>query len=163
MVHAFYWYLLHSSAAHALPEGILWPNRYAWSDTIPHATGASNYSYLLRHMFIHEQDNELHLLKAVPDWWLQPGKEIRIANAPTHFGTMNLVVRGEAKGVTVVVDPPNRDKPERILLYLPEHRPLLKAPEGVEIQIRPKQKKQWDYPTVVETYKEKGPGVRSHP
>jgi hypothetical protein len=95
-VEEFYWYLLHSTATHAFPEGILLGRRTAWSDTIPHATGAANCAFLLRHALVHEQGDELHLLLGAPDWWLENGREIRIERAPTLFGTMNLRLRGTA-------------------------------------------------------------------
>ena len=85
VVEDFYWYLLHSTAAHAFPEGIHQKRRFAWGDTIPHGTGAANYAILLRHMLVHERGDELHLLAAVPDWWLGPGETIRVENAPTHL------------------------------------------------------------------------------
>ena len=47
VVEDFYWYLLHSTAAHAFPEGIYFKRRFAWSDTIPHVTGACNYALML--------------------------------------------------------------------------------------------------------------------
>ncbi len=94
VVEDFYWYLLHSTAAHAFPEGIYHKRRYAWSETIPHVTGACNYAIMLRHMLVHEEGDELHLLSAVPDWWLDPGQEIRVERLPTWFGELNLVVRG---------------------------------------------------------------------
>ena len=96
VVEDFYWYLLHSTAAHAFPEGIYHHRRYAWSETIPHVTGACNYAILLRHMLVHEQGDELHLLPAVPDWWLEAGREIRVERLPTHFGEIGLTVRGTA-------------------------------------------------------------------
>ena len=37
--------------------GIFYKRRFAWSDTIPHCTGAANYALMLRHMLVHEQDN----------------------------------------------------------------------------------------------------------
>ena len=82
VVEDFYWYLLHSTAAHAFPEGIYYKRRFAWSDTIPHVTGAANYAFMLRHMLIHERGDELHLLAAVPDGWLAEGKEIRDREGP---------------------------------------------------------------------------------
>ncbi len=104
-VKEFYWYLLHSTATHAFPEGIYYKKRIAWSDTIPHATGAANYAFMLRHALVHERGNELHLLGGAPDWWLEPGREIRVENAPTHFGRLSLQVRGKAKGVEVRFEP----------------------------------------------------------
>jgi len=62
VVEDFYWYLLHSTAAHAFPEGIYYKKRMAWSHTIPHVTGACNYAIMLRHMLVHEAGEELHLL-----------------------------------------------------------------------------------------------------
>jgi len=154
VVEDFYWYLLHSSAAHAFPEGIYYKKREAWGGTIPHVTGACNYAILLRHMLIHEAGDELQLLSAVPDWWLGEGRKIRVERAPTHFGEMSLTVRGTAEGVQVRLDPPKRNPPARIVLHLPKSRPMLGTIEGVHLVQRPDQKRRWDFPTVVALYEE---------
>jgi hypothetical protein len=160
VVEDFYWYLLHSTATHAFPEGVFYKRRFAWMDdceTIPHGTGASNYAILLRHLLVHEQDDELHLLPAAADWWLDAGREIRLENAPTHFGPMSLVVRGAASGVEVDLSIPTRNPPKRIVLHLPASRPLAGSLPGVEVVARPNQKKRWDFPTVVRTYQSQNP------
>jgi hypothetical protein len=157
VVEDFYWYLLHSTATHAFPEGVYYEPRTAWSDTIPHALGASNYAIMLRHMLVHEQGDELHLLKAVPDWWLAEGNEIRIERAPTHFGTMNLTVTGTKTGVNVEFDPPNRRMPKRIFIYLPRSRQPDKSVRGADVIVREEQKKRWDFPTVVGLYRQLAP------
>ncbi len=153
-VEEFYWYLLHSTATHAFPEGIFFGRRFAWSDTIPHATGAANFAFLLRHALIHERGDELHLLLGVPDWWLEKGREIRVEEAPTHFGPINLRVRGTATGVEVKLTPPHRQSPKTIILHLPKSRPLLQAPKGVTAVYRPDEARRWDFPAVVKTYRE---------
>jgi hypothetical protein len=152
VVEDFYWYLMHSTAAHAFPEGILYGRNYAWSETIPHVTGACNYSIMLRHMLVHEQGDELHLLSAVPDWWLGEGKEIRIERLPTHFGEMSLAVRGVADGVEVTLNKPTRETPAKIVLHLPSNRPLKKPIDGVNVITRKPQTARWDFPTVVSKY-----------
>ncbi|MEI6783262.1 MAG: hypothetical protein WCQ21_20355 [Verrucomicrobiota bacterium] len=152
VVQDFYWFLLHSTAAHAFSEGVYWKDRASTSDTIPHVTSAAMCSILLRHMLIHERGEELDLLAAVPDWWLEDGREIRIENAPTHFGPMSLIVRGMAEGVRVDLTPPQCDKPGKIVLRLPVSRPLLAELKGVEVVTRPNQKERWDFPTVVKLY-----------
>lgn len=154
VVEDFYWYLLHSTAAHAFPEGIYYKRRMAWSHTIPHVTGACNYAIMLRHMLVHEAGEELHLLSAVPDWWLGDGEEIRVERLPTHFGRMNLTVRGKAKSVEVELEPPKRNPPNRIVLSLPKSRPLAGSLKDVEVVQRADQKKRWDMPTVLALYKE---------
>jgi hypothetical protein len=152
-VEEFYWYLLHSTATHAFPEGIFYERRFAWSDTIPHATGAANFAFLLRHALVHEQGDELHLLLGAPDWWLEDGREIRVEQAPTHFGTMSLRLRGTLTGVEVKLDPPRRQPPSRIVLHLPTSRPVLKTPKGVNVVYRPDQARRWDFPAIIEAYR----------
>jgi hypothetical protein len=151
-VEDFYWYLLHSTATHAFPEGIFYERRFAWSDTIPHATGAANFAFLLRHALIHEQGNALHLLLGAPDWWLGEGSEIRIENAPTHFGPMSLRIRGTGEGVEVKLTAPRRQPASQIVLHLPKSRPLLKAPKGVTVAYRPDEARRWDFPAIIEAY-----------
>jgi hypothetical protein len=164
VVEDFYWYLLHSTATHAFPEGIYYNRRFAWNNTIPHPTGAANYALMLRHMLLDEQGEELHLLRAVPDWWLGEGKRIRIERAPTHFGLMGLTVRGTASGVQVRLNPPRRQPPKRIVLHLPKSRPLVGSLEGVTVAMRPDQKRHWDFSTVVGQYaKQAGPLLKPIP
>lgn len=153
VVEDFYWYLLHSTAANAFPEGIYYETRTSRHDVYPHATGHAMYANMLRHMLIHERGDVLHLLLAVPDWWLGDGEEIRIEGAPTHFGKMSLTIRGTAKGVEVKLDPPKREPPKRIVLHLPKSRPLVKPVKGIEVVYRSDQKKRWDWPTIVKLYK----------
>ena len=155
-VEEFYWYLLHSTATHAFPEGIFYGRRFAWSDTIPHATGAANFAFLLRHALIHEQGDELHLLLGTPDWWLEKGRGVTVENAPTHFGPMSLKIHGTARGVEVKLDPPRRQPAKRIVLHLPKSRPLLKAPKSVSVVYRPDEARRWDFPAVVEVYRKGG-------
>ena len=157
VVKDFYWYLLHSTAAHAFPEGIYPQKREAWSDTIPHVTGACNYAILLRHMLVHEESDTLHLLKAVPDWWLEEGQEIKVERLPTHFGAMALRVRGTETGVEIDLEKPARQIPKSIVLHLPTSRPLLSKLEGVTVVTRAPQSKRWDFPTVVALYERSNP------
>ena len=154
VVEDFYWYLLHSTATHAFPEGVYYKLRLAWNDTIPHALGASNYAIMLRHMLIHERGDELHLLMAVPDWWLADGEEIHVERAPTHFGLVSLRVVGTKEGVRVKFDPPSRQPPKQVFLYLPKSRPLVGSAKGVKVVVRSNQKNLWDLPNVVRLYRE---------
>jgi len=154
VVEDFSWYLLHSTAAHAFPEGVYPRRRFAWSHTIPHVTGAANYALMLRHMLVDEREKELHLLSAVPDGWLEPGREILAERLPTHFGVIALRVRGTESGVDVELERPTREVPRRIVLYLPKSRPLKNHLGGVEVVYRADQKKRWDFATVVTLYRQ---------
>ena len=107
-------------------------------------------------MLVHEQGDELHLLKAVPDWWLGEGREIRIDKLPTWFGTMNLSIRGAASGVQVKLDKPTDRAPAKIVLHLPANRPLETPLDGVAVVARKPQSVRWDFPTVIERYRKLG-------
>jgi len=157
VVEDFYWYLLHSSATHAFPEGVFYERRFAWNDTIPHCTGAANYALLLRHMLVHERGDALHLLPAVPDWWLSAGKEICVERAPTHFGRLSLKVVGLEDGVKVDFVAPVDRPPTRVFLHLPRSRPLVGSRAGITVVTRPDQKDGWDFPTVVALYERQAP------
>ena len=96
---------------------------------------------------------ELHLLSAVPDWWLDDGREIRIEKLPTHFGEMAMTVRDTARGVEVNFTKPTRQAPARIILHPPENRTLTTPLEGVTVVTRRPQTERWDFPTVIERYR----------
>jgi hypothetical protein len=110
-------------------------------------------------MLVHERGDELHLLAAVPDGWLADGQAIRVENAPTHFGPVTLCTRGTASGVEIQFSPPKRSPPKRIVLHLPESRRPAAAVAGVEIALRPPQKKKWDFATVVQLYGAQAPAL----
>jgi hypothetical protein len=92
------------------------------------------------------------LLSAVPDGWLDAGREIRVERAPTHFGELTLVVRGVSEGVEVQLEKPRRAPTKRIVLYLPQSRPPARPIEGVEVVARDAQKTRWSFPHVVSLY-----------
>lgn len=153
VVADFYWYLLHSTAAHAFPEGIFYKSRTAWHHTIPHVTGACNYAIMLRHMLVHEDGNRLDLLKAIPDWWLDTGQHIRIERLPTWFGELGLDIIGKEEGVEVHLTGPIRNYPEEISLILPENRPLINKIPGVVVSYRKAQGTRWDFDGVLNSYR----------
>ena len=168
VVEDFFWYLLHSSETHAFPEGIYYQRRFAWNNTIPHPTGASNYALLLRHMLIHEEGEELHLLKAVPDTWFWENEVIRIQNAPTHFGRVSLRVEGQENNqVKIEWKRPERKLPEKVFLYLPKsiQRPSVPTKvrgnmDGVQVVLREPQEYFWDFGEVCSSYLEMTPSSR---
>jgi hypothetical protein len=152
VIEDFYWYLLHSTAAHTFPEGIFFKQQLAWGHTIPHVTGACNYAIILRHMLVHEAEGELHLLKAIPDWWLDEGKQIRIERLPTWYGNLSMIITGTSEGVQVQFEGPDREKPEQIVLHLPDNRPLISPVADIVVETRKPQAVRWDFDKVVKDY-----------
>jgi hypothetical protein len=70
----------------------------------------------------------LVLCQATPRGWLADGKVIRVENAPTYFGPVDVTVRSEAAQgrIKATVVPPRRNPPEKLLLRLrhPQEKPL---------------------------------------
>jgi len=143
-VEEFYWYLLHSTATHAFPEGIFFGRRFAWSDTIPHATGAPTSLFLLRHALLHERGDELHLLLGAPDWWLGHGQGNPYRKCPNLLRANEPPDSRTATGVANRARPARRQPPPT---HCPASAPIpfrcSKAPKGVNVVYRPTKPAAW--------------------
>jgi hypothetical protein len=153
----FFWYLLHSSASHAFPEGIYPETRTAWNNTIPHTLGAANYAILLRHMLIDERNDTLFLLPAIPSDWLAEGKRICIENALTEFGWLNFELQSTEKGLSGRIRAEWRQPgPKQVILTVPQGKSLASLEHnlgGVLVPVfTPTPKQSWSYERVVEEY-----------
>ena len=118
-VDGFTSFLLHSTSTHGFPEGVFYKKREAWSDTIPHLWAAALYVTTVRNMIVREAERDLHLLSAVPAGWLEPGRKVAIAGAPTWFGRVSVEATAEKDQVSIKVNPPDRERPERVIVHLP--------------------------------------------
>lgn len=110
---------------HALPDLAHWRGDHFKS------SDEANSTSWLRFMLIAEYGQELFIGQAIPREWLQHGKKVSIERAATHFGEMSLcfVSHAATGSVTVQVDPPRRNPPERIIVRVrhPNHRPMQKV------------------------------------
>jgi len=77
-------------------------------------------TYWLRLMFVHERDNNLYLGQAIPRYWLASNKTIGIEKAASNFGPLSFRMKMNEKGkqVTVSLNPPERNNPEKIYLRI---------------------------------------------
>jgi len=86
----------------------------------------------LRNMLVFENESGrgIDLLRNSPSAWLEPGKEIRVKDAQTHFGPLSLHVKtGTNNRVVAEIDPPRREAVDwiRLHLYHPQGRTLRRA------------------------------------
>jgi len=159
----FFWYLLHSSASHAFPEGVYPETRTAWNNTIPHALGAANYAILLRHMLLDEHDEVLFLLPGLPPEWLAVGKGIRVTNALTEFGWISFELKGTEKGIFGSIQAKWR-KPGRkaVILCVPQGTRLCQLEHNLGDKLlvpvfSPAPKRTWSYEKVLAEYQAAAP------
>jgi len=96
---------------HALPNmGDFRGDHYKTSDE-------ANSTYWLRMMFVHERGDDLWVGAAIPRYWLADGQRIGIENAATYFGPMTLSFESHTAEdrITLLLDPPRRNPPNRII------------------------------------------------
>lgn len=74
----------------------------------------------IRAMLVWGEGNTLWLAKATPRAWLEQGKKISVAAAPTVFGTVGYTITSDVQNnrIEAVIEPPGRKPPEAILLRL---------------------------------------------
>ncbi|MBN1181169.1 MAG: hypothetical protein JXB49_02705 [Bacteroidales bacterium] len=64
-------------------------------------------------MLVQEEGDVLHLIKSVPDWWLDPDQVIRFYKLPTNFGNIDLLIKGTANWVYVLLKGIDHNNPAR--------------------------------------------------
>jgi len=92
----------------------------AWDSLrMPHMHSNSRVLALVRIALVLEDGDSLHLLAGTPRGWLEPGKAVRVDNAPTEFGDISFRCESRTgrNEITATIDPPLR-KSARIILHV---------------------------------------------
>jgi hypothetical protein len=76
-------------------------------------------------MLLREEDNNLHLFSAISPEWLKGA--IKINNAPTYFGMVNLEVKNIEDGIILNFDSKFHKPPKYIIFHIPYFVELKKA------------------------------------
>ena len=83
-----------------------------------HAWTPLAVSRFIRDALLMEDGDILHLCRATPRWWLEPGQEIKVTNAPTHWGRINFSVkRPEQDKLAVRIRLKGKRKPGQMILH----------------------------------------------
>jgi hypothetical protein len=87
---------------------------------MPHNWASAEFIRLVRHLMILERGDELHLCEALPQAWARPGAVLRMLDVPTSFGevTLEMHVADDGRSARIIVHPPRRRPPARIVLHL---------------------------------------------
>jgi len=119
----FYSFLLHSGSTQSGFEYDLWAwrDRFPHDDYPPHGWCAARYNEFLRNMLVREdtQTSQLHLASALSPLWLQKGKEIRVENAPTDFGSVSYQIKSASTGAEVAIQTNWRQAPSELVFHVP--------------------------------------------
>ena len=123
VVTDFYSFLVHTGSTHTGFEYDIW----AWRDRDfhnnypPHGWCAARFNECLRNMLVREdmQDPVLHLASALAPTWLEAGRRVRVAKAPTDFGLLSYTIDATADGATVRLDAQWRKAPRSLRFHIP--------------------------------------------
>jgi hypothetical protein len=98
-----------------------WDSRDPGDNFTPHGWFASRFMSQVRDCLVREEGKDLHLASVIAPEWVAPGKDIRVHEAPTFFGTVNYRLHARANGATVAFD--NRWRsgvaPRSVVFHLP--------------------------------------------
>ncbi len=123
VVTDFYSFLIHTGSTHTGFEYDIW----AWRDRNfhnnypPHGWCAARYNECLRNMLVREDMREpvLHLASALAPAWLEAGRRVRVAKAPTDFGLISYTLDSTAEGATVSLEAQWRKAPASLRFHIP--------------------------------------------
>ncbi len=88
---------------------------------MPHNWASAEFIRLTRNCITLERGNELHLFEGVPSCWIKPGAAIKLNNIITEFGaiSLDLKVSSNGKYAELIIKPPLRNPPARIIVHQP--------------------------------------------
>jgi hypothetical protein len=85
---------------------------------MPHNWASGEFIRLVRHLVILERGGELHLLEGLPRSWTKPGDALALRDIPTSFGPVSVGLRVDDTGAELVVEPPTRDPPAKLVVHI---------------------------------------------
>lgn len=102
---------------------------------MPHNWGSAEFIRLIRHLLVLERGRQLHLLEGLPSAWTQPGNRTQLSEMPTSFGPVSILlqVAEDGKSAKLTIEPPQRDRPEKIVLHLGRFGAVAGLPAGYEL------------------------------
>ncbi len=96
-----------------------WSTRDPQDNFTPHGWFASRYMSQIRDALVREEGNSLHLASVLAPKWVEPGKEVRVSEAPTFFGKVSYLLKAKANGAHITVKSDWTHAPAHIVLHTP--------------------------------------------
>ena len=111
--------LLLATGANTWPEAVnLNTGGGAMGDGM-HGWATADFLLFVRNTLINEDKEILIVTPCVPKSWYDQGKNIKVENAPTHFGEVSFSIEGKQGEVILTLDAKWRKEPEKIQWVTP--------------------------------------------
>lgn len=98
-----------------------WGSRDPGHNFTPHGWFANRYLSQIRNLLVREEGQEVHLASVLAPAWVKPGKQVKVTEAPTFFGSLSYTLDCRADGATLALA--SRWKPGQapagLVLHLP--------------------------------------------
>jgi hypothetical protein len=125
-IRAFY-SMMACAFSHSVFEPV--EHRWGWGQYFGPPSTDGAWFELYRQMLIHERDDDtLLLLQATPRTWLEDGKQIRVARAPTYYGDLSMIVESRAGSgeIRATIELPQRKRLGSLLVRFrhPQGQPM---------------------------------------
>jgi hypothetical protein len=98
-----------------------WTTRDPRSNFTPHGWFAARYMSQIRNLLVREEGNDLHIASALAPEWVRPGRQVKVTDAPTFFGSASYTLDAGQDTATLTFS--NRWKengaPSSIVFHVP--------------------------------------------
>ncbi len=123
VIEDLYSILVHTSSTNAGFEfGIpAWSTRDPRSNFTPHGWFAARYMEQIRNLLVREEGTEVHLASALAPLWVRPGRQVKVTDAPTFFGSIGYTLDSRESGATLSLTPHWKEHagPTAVVFHIP--------------------------------------------
>lgn len=122
VIEDLYSILAHTGSTNSGFEFLHTPwTREPYGNFAPHGWFHSCYMAQVRNLLVREEGTEVHLASALAPLWVRPGKQVKVTEAPTFFGSVSYVLDCREDGATLTLNNRWKEKgaPTAVLLHTP--------------------------------------------
>ena len=123
VVEDLYSILAHTSSTNAGFEfGIpAWSTRDPKANFTPHGWFASRYMAHIRNLLVREEGTEVHIASVLAPAWVAPGRQVKVTDAPTFFGSVSYTLDSRTDGASLLLANRWKDAgaPSAVVFHLP--------------------------------------------
>jgi hypothetical protein len=98
-----------------------WATRDPRENFTPHGWFAARYMMQIRDLLVREEGREVHITSALAPRWVRPGRQIRVSDAPTFFGTVSYTLdcRRDDATLMLAADWKPASAPTAVVFHIP--------------------------------------------
>jgi hypothetical protein len=106
-----------------------WSTRDPGGNFTPHGWFANRYMCQIRNLLVREEGTQVHLASVLAPLWVKAGKQVKVADAPTFFGSVSYVLDCQKKGAILTLSNHWKEKvaPTAIVFHIPWFLKVSKA------------------------------------